>query len=39
MTINGKKFYAGRPVAIIENGGEIPADMNPNGIVFEKAAV
>ena len=39
VTINGKKFYAGRPVAIIENGGEIPADMAEGGIVFEKAAV
>lgn len=38
-TINGKTYYAGRMVAIIENGAEIPADMNPNGIVFEKAAV
>ena len=37
--INGKTYYSGRMVAIIENGGEIPADMNPNGIVFEKAAV
>lgn len=39
VTINGQKFYAGRPVAIIENGGEIPADMAEGGIVFEKAAV
>lgn len=39
MTVNGKTYYSGRMVAIIENGGEIPADMNPNGIVFEKAAV
>lgn len=39
VTINGKTYYSGRPVAIIENGGEIPADMSPNGIVFEKAAV
>lgn len=39
VTINGKKFYAGRPVAIIENGAEIPADMAEGGIVFEKAAV
>ena len=38
-TINGKTYYSGRMVAIIENGGQIPADMNPNGIVFEKAAV
>ena len=37
--INGKTYYSGRMVAIIENGGQIPADMNPNGIVFEKAAV
>ena len=37
MTVNGKTYYSGRMVAIIENGGEIPADMNPNGIVFEKA--
>ena len=39
MTVNGKTYYSGRMVAIIENGAEIPADMNPNGIVFEKAAV
>ncbi len=39
VTINGETYYAGRMVAIIENGGQIPADMNPNGIVFEKAAV
>lgn len=39
MTVNGKTYYSGRMVAIIENGGEIPADMNLNGIVFEKAAV
>ncbi|WP_300718504.1 hypothetical protein, partial [uncultured Desulfovibrio sp.] len=32
MTVNGKTYYSGRMVAIIENGGEIPADMNPNGI-------
>lgn len=38
VTINGKTFYAGRPVAIIEAGGEIPADMSPTGIVFEKVA-
>ena len=37
-TINGKTFHAGRMVAIIEAGGEIPADMNPGGIVFEKVA-
>lgn len=37
-TINGKTFYAGRQVAIIEAGGEIPADMNSAGIVFEKMA-
>lgn len=37
MTVNGKTYYSGRMVAIIENGAEIPADMNPNGIVFEKA--
>ena len=37
--INGKTYYSGRMVAIIENGGQIPADMNSNGIVFEKAAV
>lgn len=37
-SINGKTFYAGRPVAIIEAGGEIPADMSPTGIVFEKVA-
>lgn len=37
-TINGKTFYAGRQVAIIENGAEIPADMSPHGIVFEKVA-
>lgn len=37
-TINGKTFYAGRQVAIIEAGGEIPADMSPHGIVFEKVA-
>ena len=39
MTVNGKTYYSGRMVAIIENGAEIPADMNPNGIGFEKAAV
>lgn len=39
VTINGNTFYAGRQVAIIENGGEIPADMAEGGIVFEKAAV
>lgn len=37
-TINGKTFHAGRMVAVIEAGGEIPADMNPGGIVFEKVA-
>ena len=37
-TINGKTFYAGLQVAVIEAGGEIPADMNPGGIVFEKVA-
>ena len=37
-TINGKTFYAGRQVAIIESGAEIPADMSPHGIVFEKVA-
>ena len=37
-TINGKTFYAGRQVAINEAGGEIPADMNSAGIVFEKMA-
>ncbi len=35
VTINGKVFYAGRMVAVIEADGEIPADMNSNGIVFE----
>lgn len=39
MTVNGKTYYSGRMVAIIENGGEIPADMAEGGIVFEKAAV
>lgn len=38
VTINGKTFYAGRQVAIIESGTEIPADMSPHGIVFEKVA-
>ena len=38
VTINGKTFHAGRMVAVIEAGGEIPADMNPGGIVFEKVA-
>lgn len=37
-TINGKTFYAGLQVAVIEAGGEIPAGMNPGGIVFEKVA-
>lgn len=37
-TINGKTYYSGRMVAVIEAGGEIPADMNPAGIVFEKVA-
>ena len=37
-TINGKTFYAGRQVAIIEAGGEIPADMFSGGVVFEKVA-
>lgn len=37
-TINGKTFYAGLQVAVIEAGGEIPADMTPGGIVFEKVA-
>lgn len=37
-TINGKTYHAGRMVAVIEAGGEIPADMNPGGIVFEKVA-
>lgn len=37
-TINGKTFHAGRMVAVIEAGGEIPADMNPGGIVIEKVA-
>lgn len=37
-TINGKTFHAGRMVAVIEAGGEIPADMSPTGIVFEKVA-
>lgn len=37
-TINGKTFHAGRMVAVIEAGGEIPADMSPHGIVFEKVA-
>ena len=37
-TINGKTFYAGLQVAVIEAGGEIPADMNSAGIVFEKVA-
>ena len=37
-TINGKTFHAGRMVAVIEAGGEIPADMTPGGIVFEKVA-
>lgn len=37
-TINGKTFYAGRQVALIEAGGEIPADMSPFGVVFEKMA-
>lgn len=38
VTIGGKTYYAGRQVAIIEAGGEIPADMAANGIVFEKIA-
>lgn len=38
VTINGKTYYAGRQVAIIEAGGEIPADMAANGIVFEKVS-
>lgn len=38
VTINGKTFYAGLQVAVIEAGGEIPADMSPTGIVFEKVA-
>ena len=38
VTINGETYYAGRQVAIIEHGGEIPADMAEGGIVFEKAA-
>ena len=38
VTINGKTYHAGRMVAVIEAGGEIPADMNPGGIVFEKVA-
>ena len=38
VTINGKTFYAGLQVAVIEAGGEIPADMNSAGIVFEKVA-
>lgn len=38
VTINGKTYYSGRMVAIIENGAEIPADMSPHGIVFEKVA-
>ena len=37
-TINGKTFYAGLQVAVIEAGGEIPAGMSPTGIVFEKVA-
>lgn len=37
-SINGKTYYSGRMVAIIENGAEIPADMSPHGIVFEKVA-
>ena len=37
-TINGKTYYSGRMVAVIEAGGEIPADMNSAGIVFEKVA-
>ena len=36
MTVNGKTYYSGRMVAIIENGAEIPADMNPNGIVVNE---
>ena len=38
VTINGKTYYSGRMVAVIEAGGEIPADMNSGGIVFEKVA-
>ena len=38
VTINGKTFYAGLQVAVIEAGGEIPAGMSPTGIVFEKVA-
>ena len=38
VTINGKTYYSGRMVAVIEAGGEIPADMNSAGIVFEKVA-
>ena len=38
VTINGKTFYAGLQVAVIEAGGEIPAGMNSAGIVFEKVA-
>ena len=37
-TINGKTFYAGRQVAIIEAGGEIPADMFSGGLVLEMVA-
>ena len=37
-TINGKTFYAGLQVAVIEAGGEIPAGMSPTGIVIEKVA-
>ena len=37
-SINGKTFYAGRQVAIIEAGGEIPADMFSGGLVLEMVA-
>ena len=38
ITVSGVTAQGGKMVAFIEAEGEIPADMNPNGIVFRKIA-